>query len=485
MALFRRILSLGRRARMEHEIDAELREHIAMRIDDNMAEGMSREAAELDARKRFGSPTATRERVSAEDAALGLESLWHDVRGALRVFVKSPGFSFVVVTTLALGIGANTAIFELPDAVQLRALPIAKPGELAQVRIVGGNRGFGVNDNEFTDFTVPMWQQVKEHHDPFSGIFAWRAAGVRVGTANESHEVNGLEVSGDFFSVLGITPVQGRLIEPQDETSCTINRVVVSYPFWKSQMSSEPITANTTILAEGKSVQVLGVTPPSFFGMVVGDRFDLAYPTCTPAHPRGEAFVYSVMGRLKPGWNLKQASEYFDALSSGLFEKTAPAGYGSAGLKTWKDFRLAAYPAGAEVSSLRNRYNSSLEILLAITGLVLLIACSNLANLMLARASVKKREFAIRMALGASRGRVVAAMLRNACVMLIAGLIAGTVLALFAAREASTLLFGLKPWDPVTLVGAALLLTVVTLVASLVPSMRAAKVNPIDSLRAE
>ena len=282
MALFRRILSLGRRARLEHEIDAELREHMAMCIDDNMAQGMSREEAERDARRRFGSPTSMRERVSAEDAALGLESLWHDVRGALRVFLKSPGFSLVVVATLALGIGANTAIFEVLDAVRLRALPVARPGELAELRIAGGNRGFGVTDNGFTDFTVPMWQEVKEHHDPFSGIFAWRTSPVQAGSPNQSHRVDGLEVSGDFFSVLGVTPVQGRLIEPQDETGCQISRVVASYSFWKSQMGGEPITDGTTIVAEGRSVQVLGVTPPSFFGMIVGDRFDLAYPTCLP-----------------------------------------------------------------------------------------------------------------------------------------------------------------------------------------------------------
>jgi hypothetical protein len=281
MALFRRILSLGRRGRMEHEIDAELREHMAMCIDQNMAQGMSREEAERDARLRFGSPTAMRERVSAEDAALGIESLWHDVRGALRVFVKSPGFSLIVVATLALGIGANTAIFELLDAVRLRSLPIAKPNELAELRIAGGNHGLGITDSQYANFTVPMWQEVKEHNDPFSGIFAWRTADVQVGNSNQSRHVNGLEVSGDFFSVLGVVPLQGRLIEPQDETDCQISRVVASYSFWKSQMGGEPITANTTILAEGRSVQVLGVTPPSFFGIIVGDRFELAYPACT------------------------------------------------------------------------------------------------------------------------------------------------------------------------------------------------------------
>jgi predicted permease len=490
MALFRRILSLGRRTRLEREIDAELQVHIAMCIDDNMAQGMSREAAELDARRRFGSPTATRERVSAEDAALGLESLWHDVRGALRVFVKSPGFTFVVIATLALGIGANTAIFELLDAVQLRALPIAKPGELAEVRIVGGNRGFGINDNEFTDFTVPMWQQVKEHHDPFSGVFAWRTSGVRVGTASDSHQVNGLEVSGDFFSVLGITPVLGRLIEPQDETSCSITRVVVSYPFWKSQMGGQPITANTTILAEGKSVQVLGVTPPSFFGMVVGDRFDLAYPTCTPPQPRGEAFVYSVMGRLKPGWTLKQASEYFNALSPGLFEKTAPDGYGSQGLKTWKDFRLAAYPAGAGVSYLRDQYNSSLQILLAITGLVLLIACANLANLMLARASVKQREVALRIALGASRGRLLRQILLESVLLAACGTILGALLAQPLSRalvnslntSQSTIHLAIVPDWRVLLFAAAVAIATCLIFATL-PALRSASVEPLTSLK--
>jgi hypothetical protein len=289
MALFRRILSLGRRARLEREIEAELREHMAMCIDDNMAQGMSRASSGARCAQALRQSQAMRERVSAEDAALGIESLWHDVLGALRIFVKSPGFSLVVLATLALGIGANTAIFELLDAVRLRTLPIEKPAELAELRIVGGNQGFGVSDSNFTDFTVSMWQEVKEHHDPFSGIFAWRSSDVQVGVPNQSRRVSGIEVSGDFFNVLGIAPLQGRLIEPQDETGCTITRVVASYSYWKSQMAGEPITANTTIIAEGKSVQVLGVTPPSFFGMVVGDRFRpcLSHLHASPSARRG------------------------------------------------------------------------------------------------------------------------------------------------------------------------------------------------------
>lgn len=429
MGLLVRILHLGRRSRMQREIDAELQEHLQMCIDDNIARGMSQEQAERDARLRFGSPTVMRERVSAEDAALGLDRLWNDMRAAIRVFTKNPGFSLVVVATLALGIGANTAIFELLDAVRLRVLPIRKPQELAELRIVGGNHGLGVKDGPFADFTIPMWQEIKAHHEPFSHVFAWRTNGVMFGSPNDFRRVQGLEVSGDFFNALGIVPWQGRLIEPQDETDCHLSKVVASYAFWKSEMGGKPITATTTILAEGRSVQVLGVTPPSFFGMIVGERFDLAYPTCTPAQPRREVFLFSVMGRLKPDWTLRQASEYFNALSPGLFENAAPEGYSASALASFQALRLGAYPAGVGVSNLRNEYNSSLQILLAITGLVLLIACANLANLMLARASVKRREIAVRMALGASRKRLLQQAFLESALLAICGAVCGVVLA--------------------------------------------------------
>jgi predicted permease len=492
MALFRRVFSLGRRTRMAHEIDAELQEHMAMCVDDSMAQGMSREEAERDARSRFGSPAAMRERVSAEDTALGLASFWHDVRGALRVFIKSPGFSLVVVATLALGIGANTAIFELLDAVRLRTLPIASPGELVAIRIVGGNRGFGVNDNEFSDFTVPMWQGLKDHHDPLSGVFAWRTSDVQVnfGGPGKSRHVKALEVSGDFFNVLGVVPWQGRLIEPQDETGCAISRVLASYSFWQSQMAGEPITAQTAIMAEGKSVQVLGVTPPSFFGMVVGDRFDLAYPTCTPPNPGRQNFVYSVMGRLKPGWTIEKASKYFGALSPGLFAETAPDGYSPESIKTFKSFRLGAYPAGAGVSYLREQYNSSLEILLAITGLVLLIACANLANLMLARASSKRREVAIRMSLGATRGRLLCQILLESAMLAVSGAILGAALAQPLSRALVNSLDTSQNTIHLTIVTdwrvilfAAAAATTTCIIFGTIPALRSSREEPLDSLK--
>jgi hypothetical protein len=269
MGVFRRILALEKRSALSSENERELREHIQMRIDANVANGMSRERATREARLRFGNPVVMKERVEAEDAALGLDSLFRDARYALRGFAKSPGFTAVAILTLALGI----AVFQLLDAVRLRSLPIAAPQELAELRIAGGNHLLGVNDGPYSRFTIPMWQEVQRNHEPFSGVFAWRSTDMLVGKLSEAKRIHGLEVTGEFFNILGVAPFQGRLLEPQDGTGCEPSRVVVSYPYWKSQMGGQPITPSSTMMLDGKSLQVLGVTPPSFFGLVVGDRF--------------------------------------------------------------------------------------------------------------------------------------------------------------------------------------------------------------------
>jgi predicted permease len=490
MGVFRRIWALGKRSKLDREIDEEFREHLRMRIDDNIAKGMSPEQAAREARLRFGNPTVMRERVDTEDAALGLSSFVRDARYAVRGFTKSPGFTTVAILTLALGIGANTAVFQLLDAVRLRSLPIQNPQELAELRIVGGNRGFGITDSPYVNFTVPMWQEIRRNHEPFSGVMAWRTSDVMVGKVNEAKRVHGLEVSGEFFQVLGVAPWQGRLFEPQDEAGCEITKVIASYPFWKSQMSGAPITSNTMMMIEGRMVQVLGVTPPTFSGLVVGDRFDLVYPTCTPPHERREIFTFTVMGRLKPEWTMERASAYLAALSPGLFENTAPTEYNAQALKIFKSFRLAAYPAATGVSSLRDTYDTSLQLLLAITGLVLLIACANLANLMLARASARQREMAIRMALGASRGRLLRQLLIESSLLAISGAALGVLLAQPLSRllvasldtsQSSIQLTIATDWRVLLFATAVAALTCI--VFGTLPALRGTKADPITSLK--
>jgi len=490
MGIFRRIWALGKRSKLDREIEDELRDHLQMRTNANIAKGMSPEQAARAARLRFGNPEVVKEHIEAEDAALSLESLLRDVRYALRGFTSSPGFTTVAIITLALGIGANTAVFQLLDAVRLRNLPIQKPQELVQLSIIGGNQGFGVNDYQYDSFTIPMWQEVRLHHDPLSGVFAWREAEMMVGQPRDAKRVNGLEVSGEFFNVLGVLPWQGRLIEPQDEAGCDLSKVVASYSYWKAQMGGQPITPNTTIVVEGHAVQVLGVTPPSFFGLVVGERFDLAYPTCIPPNPHREFFILSVMGRLKPGWDLDRASGYFGSISPGLFESTAPTGYDTKHVKLFKSFRLAAYPAGAGVSTLRNQYDSSLQLLLAITGLVLLIACANLANLMLARANARQREIAIRMALGASRRRILRQLLIESSLLAFGGAALGVALAqplsrlLVAALGTSQYSINLAiviDWR--VLLFAAVVATLTCIVFGTIPALRGANADPIAALK--
>jgi predicted permease len=490
MGIFRRTWALGKRSKLDREIEDELRDHLQMRTNANIAKGMSPEQAARAARLRFGNPEVVKEHIEAEDAALSLESLLRDVRYALRGFTSSPGFTTVAIITLAFGIGANTAVFQLLDAVRLRNLPIQKPQELVQLSIIGGNQGFGVNDYQYDSFTIPMWQEVRLHHDPLSGVFAWREAEMMVGQPRDAKRVNGLEVSGEFFNVLGVLPWQGRLIEPQDEAGCDLSKVVASYSYWKAQMGGQPITPNTTIVVEGHAVQVLGVTPPSFFGLVVGERFDLAYPTCIPPNPHREFFILSVMGRLKPGWDLDRASGYFGSISPGLFESTAPTGYDTKHVKLFKSFRLAAYPAGAGVSTLRNQYDSSLQLLLAITGLVLLIACANLANLMLARANARQREIAIRMALGASRRRILRQLLIESSLLAFGGAALGVALAqplsrlLVAALGTSQYSINLAiviDWR--VLLFAAVVATLTCIVFGTIPALRGANADPIAALK--
>lgn len=441
MALLRRILSLGRRGRMEREIDAELQEHIAMCIDDDMAQGMSREEAECDARRRFGNPTVVRERVSAEDAMLGLESLWHDVRSAARIFVKNPGFSLVVVATLALGIGANTAIFEIIDAVLLQSLPVPNPQQLVQVRLVNGDKTRGNTPTGYPAVTNPIWEKLRADHQGFSGIAAWRDTGFSRDSGGEAHFVNGLYVSGDFFRVLGVGPVVGRVFTAaDDQRGCGSPGAVISYGFWQQEFDGRPALGQKLRLND-KSVEVIGVTPANFFGVAVGEHYDVAVPIC--AQPYLESTNHlnsstqwwlSIIGRLDPGWSVRQVAAHLQAISPDIFASTLRPDYPRESIKDYLAMKLTAEPSAAGVSMLRKTYSDPLRFLLGIAGLVLLITCANLASLMLARTTAREREMAVRLAIGAGRWRLIRLVLGESLLLSIAGGLGGAELAQVLSR---------------------------------------------------
>jgi predicted permease len=435
-------MSLGKRASTDREIDAELREHMAMCIDDNIAQGMSREEAERDARRRFGNPTVMRERVLAEDIALGLESLWHDVRSALRVFVRNPGFSFVVVATLALGIGANTALFELLDAVLLQSLPVRNPQELAQVRIVDMDKARGNQSSGYPSVTNLIWEKLRDDHPGFTGIAAWWNVDLSTDSGGDAHYVNGLLVSGEFFRVLGIQPIAGRVFTAEDDRrGCGVPGAVISYGFWQQEFGGRPALGQKLRL-NNKSVEVIGITPANFFGVAVGSDFDVAVPIC--AQPYLETrnrmdsstnWWLSVIGRIDPKVPVSQVAAHLNAASPGIFESTLREDYPKESVKDYLAMKLTAEPSGSGVSQLRERYTDPLLFLLGIAGLVLLITCANLASLMLARVTTRERDMAVRLAIGAGRGRLIRLVLGESLLLAVAGALAGVAVAQALSRE--------------------------------------------------
>ena len=425
-----------------------------------------------------------------------LDHIARDVRHATRGLRTNPGFTIVAILSLALGIGANTAIFQLIDAVRLRPLPVAKPGELADVRIDRGNGGFGVTDNSNSQLTFPMWDEIRRQQRAFSQAFAWGTAGFLIGSGAEARAVGSLWLSGDAFSTLGVTPALGRLFDSSDDVPGCPPSVVLNHAFWAAQFGGDPQAIGRTLTVQNRPVPIIGVTPPEFFGLEVGSRFAIAMPLCAAAAfgramDRRDWFWLSAMGRLNPGWTVAGAAEHLTALSPGLMEATLPTGRNSASLERYRGFRLTALGAAAGVSRMRSEYNDALTVLLALTGLVLLMACTNLMNLFLARASEREHEIAVRVAIGASRGRVIAQLFVEGLLVAACGTIAGALLAQPLTRALVALLatqnnafdLNLRPDWPV-LAFTAGVGTLTCLLFGLLPALRASQLDPSESMKA-
>ncbi len=377
-----------------------------------------------------------------------VETVLQDLRFAVRALRKSPAFTVTAILTLALGIGANTAIFQLLDAVRLRSLPVSDPSSLVKVQIKGGLHGFGWSENE-TALSTALWEQIRKEQGAFSGFFAWRSGRYAIGQGEEERLAEGLWVSGEMFPMLGIVPAKGRLFTPEDDRpGCGTSGAVISYGLWQSEFGGKDSVIGSRIVIFDRPTQVIGVTPRGFFGLDIGKEFEVALPECAlPSFVPGDGtlvrrdvFWLQIMGRLSPGWSLEQASAQLEAASPGLFEITTPSGYSAAVLDTYRKFRLAAYPGRSGVNAPAQAYDTSLWLLLGTTGLVLLIACANLANLMLAKASTREKEMAVRLALGASNRRVMQQLLLESLVLAIAGAVIGIGLASVFSRTVVKLL---------------------------------------------
>ena len=426
------------------------------------------------------------------------DEMFQDLRYGARMLVKNKSFTAVAILSLALGIGANTAIFQLIDAVRLRTLPVRAPQELAEVRLADmkGARGGFVRSPSVTN---PIWEQIRDRQQVFSGIFAWGTDNVNLAPGGEVRSARMLYVSGDFFNTLGVQPALGRVFTTSDDQrGCGEPGPVISHEFWQSEYGGDANVIGRKLMLADHPFEIIGVTPSNFFGMEVGRSFDLALPLCAIPLVRGNNNFLSgtmwwltVTGRLKSGWSLEQATAQTQAISPGLFEAALPANYPPVSVKDYLGSKLIAVPAGSGVSQLRENYEQSLWLLLAIAGLVLLVACANLANLLLARASAREREIAVRQALGASRGRLIRQLLVESLLLAAVGAALGAGLAQALSRLLVAFLS--TSADPVfldlatdwRLLGFAAGLAVLTcLLFGLAPAIRATRMEPGAAMKA-
>jgi putative ABC transport system permease protein len=454
MMWLRRILggfnALFRKRQVERDLDDELRAYLEASIGDRIRAGMTRDDATRAATIEMGSFEAVKDQTRDAGWEAGLESIWQDVRHAVRTLRRSPGFSVVAILTLALGIGANTAIFQLADAVRLRPLPVEHPEQLVEVRMADPTRGrSGTFSGRRPLFTHALWEKLQQHREAFSGVVAWGAYPVNVSPQGEARFVQGLWVSGDFFSVFGVTPHLGRLLTSSDDRpGCGSPAAVLGHAFWRRQYGGEASAIGKSLMLDGHSFEIVGVAPQRFVGVEVGRAFDVATPLCAERilNPERSAlddpswWWLTVIGRLAPGWSVERASSHLAAVSGEMFRNTVPPGLPPDVTSAYVASTLRAFPVPTGVSgTVREEYETPLAVLLAVAGVALLIASANIATLLLARATVREREIAVRLALGASRARIIRQLLTESVVLALAGAAAGMVL----VRTLSEALVGL------------------------------------------
>jgi putative ABC transport system permease protein len=372
-------------------------------------------------------------------------SLIRDLKYALRMLAKNPGFTTVVVLTLALGIGANTAIFSVINAVMLRRLPVEKPEQLVQIRF----RSPGSSHWRGT-FTNPLWEQVRDHQEALAGVIAWSPQTFDLAEGGEAQEIHGMYVSGSYFPTLGVRPAIGRLVAPEDDRRGCSGVAVLGYGFWQQHYAGAESAMGSLLRLNGYSFPVIGVAPSNFFGTDVGDRFDVALPICAEAVIRGKESLLDhrsgwwllAMGRLAPGIDAEQATARLNVRAAQIFAASVPPNWRPEDQQAFRmsTFNTARAATGLTgFSGLRDQYERPLEILMVVVGFVLLIVCANIASLMMARAAARQREFAVRLSLGASRSRLMRQVLTESLLLSATGALLG---ALFA-QWGSSLLVGL------------------------------------------
>jgi putative ABC transport system permease protein len=488
--LWRRLHFLLHRKQFDQDLAEEMQLHVRLRAATNRGAAVDPSQAESAARRRFGNMAQIGETGRGVWGWSWLEALIHDARYGLRTLAANPGFAATAVLSLALGIGANTAIFSIVNAVMLRSLPVEDPRQLVQLQ----------SDGEGT-FTNPIWEEVRDRQQAFSGTFAYSENRFDLANGGESHYAAAIWVSGDFFRVLGVPAMRGRVITTDDDLHGGGHAgpvAVLSYRFWKLHYAGDPSAVGKTIRLDRHPFVIVGITPPWFTGLDVDRGYDVAIPIgCEPMIHTDQSALAArswwwlhILGRLKPGEPLPRAEARMKALAPEVNRATLPKDWDANGQRGYLKRSFSLTPAATGFSGIGHDYRTALFTLMVVVGLVLLIACANIANLLLARAAAREREISVRMAIGAARGRVIRQLLTESLILSLSGAAGGLLFAIWGSnllvrllsKTGSELQLDVAP-DLRVLAFTAGIAILTGLVFGLAPALRATDVNPNQILK--
>jgi len=491
------------RKRKPSDFRAEIEAHLALETEQLQEQGLNEEEARVAARRAFGNVTRAEERFYESGRWLGWDHLVQDLRFGLRMLRKNPGFTVVAVLTLALGIGATTAIFSLLNVIMLRELPVQSPQQLV---LMGRGRSAGsAGDFANTElYSYPFYGEMRQKNQVFSDVsavlslFFTKMHGA-VGGSAQLEPLDVQLVSGNYFSFLGVKPILGcSFTEAENEPAGGHPVAMVSYSWWDRRVARDPAIVGKTVTLGSTVYTIIGVTPPGFFGTTVGEAPDLWIPLSMEKQvspgwngldDKSFQSLY-ILGRLKPSFSVGQAQANVNLLARQIWREFAGATLTKRQQEDLQHTQIELTPAARGIPRLRNGASMPLQILMAVVGLVLLIACANIANLLLARATAREREIAVRMSLGAGRARLIRQMLTESFLLAVSGGAMGVAFASWAGNG----LLAMVPHgaDPLPLdvtpdarvLGFTFIVSLATaLLCGIAPALRATRIALSSSLK--